>query len=73
MADNILDDDVVAEFNGEPYEMYDARTRFIPAQWFGLRVGKYWFDDYNAETALLFGQFQTEKYEKSGNDAKSGA
>ncbi len=65
VADNILDDDVVVEFNGEPYEMYDARTRFIPAQWSGLRVGEYWLGDYNGEFAMLFGQFQTEEYEKS--------
>ena len=56
-VDNILDNDVTAVYDNRIYEMWDARTRWIRPEWFGLRVGKYWYDDENGDIALLFGQF----------------
>ena len=57
---NILGNDVTVVYDYRIYEMWDARTRWIPPQWFGLRVGKYWYDDENGDIALLFGQFSPE-------------
>ncbi len=60
---NILENNVTAVYRGETYEMWDARTaqtRYIPSTWFGLRIGKYWHDDDNGDTALLFGEFSAD-------------
>ncbi len=57
---NIIDNSVVVDYNGTVYEMWDARTRYIPSEWFGLRIGKYWYDKENGEIALLFGEFSSD-------------
>ncbi|MDR2912876.1 MAG: hypothetical protein LBV38_06265 [Alistipes sp.] len=65
---NILGNEIVAEYNGKEYPLgfIDAKTRYIPASWRGLRVGKYYgYDGDDGTTALLFGEFQTETHESS--------
>ena len=61
---NILDNDVSVEYNGKIYQIenLNAKTRYIPSRWYGLRVGKCYLedDDYDGTTALLFGEFSVD-------------
>jgi hypothetical protein len=57
---NYLDNEIVAEYNGEKYPLQhpDTLTRAIPPQWLGLRTGLYYgYAGDDGTPAVLFGEF----------------
>ncbi len=57
---NILDNDIIVEYNGKMYRMNGQQTRENPPVWEGLRIGEYYgYQGDDGTPALLFGEFAT--------------